>query len=78
MGFGVWLASGFVGTCESNPTAERWTDAGLSLKERIQDFHSIKGYGKKDWFFYVKRHGGPLWFLLWAKPYVDMVRVSLS
>lgn len=68
----VWLAPGFVAECEANPTAERWTDTSLSLKERIKDFHSLKGYIKKDWFFYVKRHGGPLWFLLWIKPYFDM------
>ena len=73
MGFGVWLASGFVGTCEGNPTAERWTDSSLSFSEKLKDFHSVKGYGKKDWKFYVKRHGGPLWFLLWLKPYFDMV-----
>ena len=76
MGFQLWLAGGFVGECENNPTAERWRDSGLSLKARLSDFHSVKGYGKKDWKFYVRRHGGPLWFLLWLKPYLDMIVAS--
>lgn len=77
-GCSVWVAAGYIGECEDNPTAERWTDQTLSLGERIKDFHSIKGYIKKDWFFYVRRHGGVLWFLLWIKPYVDMVVTSLK
>ncbi len=74
----IWLAPGFVAACETNPTAERWRDTSLSFKDRIKDFHSVKGYIKKDWFFYVRRHGGLLWFLLWMKPYFDMVTSSLK
>ncbi len=74
----VWIIPGFVGTCESNPLAEAWTANNLSIKERIKDFHSVKGYRKEDWFFYVKRHGGPLWVLLWLKPYVDILTSSLT
>lgn len=75
---GVYLASGYVGTCESNPLAEAWTDPTLALRERLADFHSIKGYGRKDWFFYVRRHGGLLWPLLWLKPYLDMLLTSFK
>ena len=78
----VWLAPNYIAECEMNPTAERWRDTSLSLKARLKDFHSVKGYVKKDWFFYVKRHGGLLWMLLWLKPYFDMVtsaaKVSLG
>jgi GT2 family glycosyltransferase len=77
-GCDVWIAPGYVGECEANPTAERWTDVTLPFSERIKDFHSVKGYIKKDWFFYVRRHGGLLWFLLWLKPYFDMVTSSLK
>lgn len=73
----VYLAAGYIGTCPANPLAEAWTDAGLSFRERLADFHSIKGYGRKDWFFYVRRHGGVLWPLLWLKPYFDMLVSSL-
>ena len=78
MGCSIWLAPGYVAECEANPTAERWASPSLSFSERIKDFHSIKGYIKKDWYFFVKRHGGILWFALWAKPYLDMVMLSLK
>ena len=72
----VWVASEYVGECESNELAEAWTDATLSFWERVKIFHSIKGYHKQDWYHYVKRHGGWLWFLLWIKPYFDMFTTS--
>ena len=77
-GGSIWLAPGFIGECETNPTAERWSDPTLPFKERLKDFHSVKGYIRKDWFFFVRRHGGPLWPLLWAKPYVDMFITSFK
>lgn len=73
LGCRVYLAPEFVGDCPSNPLAEAWTDPERSFGERLADFHSIKGYGKQDWFFYVRRHGGLLWPLLWLKPYWDML-----
>ena len=73
----VWIAPHYVGTCRANELAEAWTDDSLTLGEKIKTFHSIKGYRRNDWFRYVKRHGGALWPLLWAKPYLDIVRTSL-
>jgi GT2 family glycosyltransferase len=76
-GGSIWMTPGYIGTCEANPLAEAWTDNTLSIKERIKDFHSVKGYRKEDWFFYVRRHGGPLWILLWLKPYYDIITSSM-
>ena len=76
-GGAVWIAPDYVGTCRANELAEAWTNDTLTLREKIKTFHSIKGYRKADWLRYVKRHGGTLWPLLWAKPYVDIVRTSL-
>lgn len=77
LGCKVFLAAGYIGTCPANPLAEAWTDVSLSFRERLADFHSIKGYGRKDWFFYMRRHGGILWPLLWLKPYFDMLLSSI-
>lgn len=74
----VWIAPEYVGTCEANPGAEEWTSGHLSFRERVKIFHSVKGYRKRDWFIYVKRHGGPLWSLLWVKPYLDMLILSMK
>ena len=74
----VWITPGYIGECEANPLAEAWTDNTLSIKDRIKDFHSVKGYRREDWFFYVRRHGGLLWPLLWIKPYVDIYVSSLK
>lgn len=73
----VWIAPDYVGTCRANELAEAWTDDSLSFRNKIKTFHSIKGYRKDDWFRYVRRHGGVLWPLLWAKPYTDILLSSL-
>ncbi|MEL6671286.1 MAG: glycosyltransferase family 2 protein [Bacteroidota bacterium] len=78
LGFGVYVAPGFIGECEANPESEKWREPGLNLSTRLKLFHSVKGYVAKDWFFYVRRHGGTLWPLLWLKPYWDMFRYSLG
>lgn len=71
-GGSVWISSDYVGVCKDNMLAEAWTNPSLSIGKRIKIFHSIKGYRKKDWFRYVRRHGGKLWPALWVKPYLDI------
>jgi len=73
-----WIAPGYHAECDANPKAERWRDKTLSLKERLKDIHSIKGHGKEDWDIYVRRHGGFLWPLMWARPYLRIIFDTLN
>ncbi len=65
----VWIAPGFMGECRSNPQADAWRLHHLSLAQKARALNGIKGLGKRDWYHYVSRHGGRLWFLMWLKPY---------
>lgn len=66
----VWIAPGFLAECEANPLADRWLDPALSVATRIAELNSVKGLGKHDWPRCVRRHGGPLWPVIWAWPYL--------
>ena len=72
------MAPGYVATCADNPNADVWKKQGLSLKQRFKELHSIKGIGKKDWFMFVRLHGGMLWPLIWIRPYIKIIVSSIQ
>lgn len=72
-----WIVPGYWAECESNPLADRWRDSSLSFSDRIAELHSLKGLGKQDWYSFTRRHGGLLWPIIWAKPYLDIAIDSL-
>ena len=72
-----WVAPGYIATCEDNPNADVWQKQGLTLREKFKELHSIKGIGKKDWFLFVKLHGGIIWPLIWIRPYIRIILSSL-
>lgn len=73
LGCEIWAAPGYLGDCESNPMADRWRDSQHALRDRVKELHSVKGLGKKDWWIFVRRHGGPLWLLSGIKPYLRIL-----
>jgi GT2 family glycosyltransferase len=77
VGCKIFIAPGYIGTCEDNPLAKSWRDYTIPLIERIRILHSIKGLHKRDWKTYVKRHGGKLWIMKWLKPYLIILISSL-
>ena len=74
----AWVPAGYQGECGANPNADRWRLPGMGFRERIAELHSLKGLGKADWLRYVRNYGGPLWPLLWIRPYVRIVLASLG
>lgn len=63
-----------VGYCEENPHGSHaYRDPAMSLVDRFRAINSIRGMNKTDWFHLVRRHGGPVWPLVWASPYVNLV-----
>lgn len=69
----VWIGPGYLADCEGNLNADRWRDNKLPLRQRYNELHSIKGLGKKDWYRFVKKHGGMFWPFIWVRPYMKIV-----
>jgi GT2 family glycosyltransferase len=77
-GCSVWLAPGYLGTCEENPIEGTWEDTSLPLMDRIRKLNSPHGYRFPDYAVYLRRHRGPWWpaHLIW--PYVKIVLQSIK
>ncbi|MFW2381818.1 MAG: glycosyltransferase family 2 protein [Acidimicrobiales bacterium] len=62
-----------IGHCEPNPQGtDAHNNPDLNLRDRIKFINSIRGLNKADWFYLVRQHGGPVWPLVWASPYVNL------
>jgi GT2 family glycosyltransferase len=74
LGFSVWIAPGFIGTCSNNPIQGSWKDTNLSLIERFKKADKLKG-GLQPlvWQEFARRHAGAFWLIYWASPYVRLV-----
>lgn len=72
-GFGVYVASGFVGQCSNNPVQGSFNDADASFRTRWQRMMSRKGLPPRSYAHFVRRHGGPMWPLYFAWPYVRLI-----
>lgn len=66
----VWQAPGHIGTCPRNPYAGTSAEPGLSRRERLRRLRSIKEMPPRERAFYLRRHGGPFWYLFFVYPYL--------
>lgn len=64
------LAPGIVGTCAQNACERPWLDRSVSPWQRLRVLLGPKGLPPRARARYLRRHGGPLWFLFWLAPYV--------
>ena len=78
LGFSVWIAPGFIGTCSNNPLRGSWKDTNLSLIERFKKADKLKGgLQPRVWQEFARRHAGAFWLIYWASPYVRLVVASV-
>lgn len=77
-GFPSYLAPGVMGYCRDNPVAGSFADDSLTLKQRWKVLVSRKGLPPQSWMHFTRRHGGWLWPLYFAWPYVRVVTTSLA
>jgi GT2 family glycosyltransferase len=77
-GCSVWLAPGYLGTCEENPIDGTWEDASLPLVDRMRKLNSPHGYQLLDYSIYMRRHRGAWWIghLVW--PYIKIISQTVS
>lgn len=76
-GVEIWLAPGVLGACSQNGVAGSYRDATLPLRARWRQMLSRKGLPWRSWLLFSRRHGGVLWPLWFAWPYLKVTASSL-
>lgn len=77
-GGSVWLAPGFLGSCEYNPLRHQaWDKSGLTLWERWQKINQPLGLPLREWKVFARRHAGALWGIYWLLPYIRLLWTAL-
>jgi GT2 family glycosyltransferase len=74
LGFEIWVAPGFVGTCERHRSYPRRTG---SLVTDIRQLMGPKGLPPLEWGTFVRRHAGRLWPIHWALTYARWLTSGL-
>ncbi|MBD2251353.1 glycosyltransferase family 2 protein [Nostoc parmelioides] len=73
LGCHVWVAPGYIGTCNKNSVRNSWVDTNLTVLERLQKILQIKGFPLKPWTTFCSRHSGPFWIFYWFLPYIRAI-----
>jgi GT2 family glycosyltransferase len=76
-GFGIFVMSGYAGTCSMNSPSGSYEDPRVPLRERLRKMMQPKGLPVRSWRVLTRRHAGPFWFLYWAWPYCKVVASAL-
>ncbi|WYM03681.2 MAG: glycosyltransferase family 2 protein [Gloeotrichia echinulata CP02] len=79
LGGSVWIAPGYIGTCEYNPLRQQaWEEPGLTLPQRWEKINQPRGLPIREWKVFAHRHAGLLWMFYWLLPYLRMLFKSIS
>ena len=77
LGFGVYVAPGYVGTCSDNPARGTWRDRNAGFRKRWRHLNSPKGSPFPEWSLYCHRHLGAWWPLYTVSPYVKTLAAAV-
>ena len=77
LGVPVLAAPGWVGRCDKNSKAGTYADRSLPFLTRWNKLLDRKGLPPRSWLHFVRRHGGWLWPLHFAWPYIKLTMESL-
>ncbi|MFE4834879.1 glycosyltransferase family 2 protein [Arthrobacter sp. NPDC056691] len=69
----IVVAPGFFGVCDRNSLTGTYRDSGLKAREQWRRILSPKGLPPAANARFLSRHGGKLWPLIWAKPYLQIL-----
>lgn len=70
LGIAVWLAPGTHGVCSTNALHGTFRDPALPARQRWRLLIGRKGLPPRSWLRFTRRHGGLLWPLHFAWPYL--------
>ncbi len=73
LGCKIWVAPGYIGTCNKNSIRNSWVDTNLNILERLKKVLQIKGFPLKSWTIFCSRHSGPFWIFYWFLPYIRAI-----
>ena len=75
-GLPLVVAPGVAGHCCTNPSAGSYTDVSATLRQRWRHIHNRKGLPVSTWLPLMRKHGGLLWPIYFAWPYIKVVGSS--
>jgi GT2 family glycosyltransferase len=73
LGYSIWVAPGYVGTCGKNSIRNSWVDTKLPVLERLKKVVQVKAFPPKPWATFCRRHSGPFWVFYWCLPYIRAI-----
>lgn len=77
-GGSVWVAPGYVGTCEFNGLRHQaWDEPNLTLRQRWQKINQPRGLPIYEWKVFARRHAGLIWPIYWLIPYARLLVKSV-
>jgi GT2 family glycosyltransferase len=68
----------FIGYCDRNVISNTWIDVNMSVSERIEKLHSVKGRPPKECLYYFKKHAGWMFPLYVLYPYYLILTSSVG
>lgn len=77
-GYGIWVATSYVGWCRKNSLAGTFSDRTIPLSQRWEYMTSRKGLPIESWLHFTRRHGGLLWPIYFAWPYIRVLLNSAT
>lgn len=75
-GLPMVVTPGVVGYCSNNPTAGGYTDSSAPLRQRWRHMLGRTGLPVRTWLPLTRKHGGLLWPIYFAWPYLKVVGSS--
>lgn len=77
--YSIWVMPGYAGACANDhPISGSFNDVTLPLTDRMRKILSPKGLPLRTWLVLTRRHGGLLWPLHWAWPYLKVFITSVA
>lgn len=73
LGCSIWVAPGYVGTCQKNSIFCSWVDTNQPVWVRLSKVFQIKAFPLKPWTVFCSRHSGVFWFAYWFLPYIRAI-----
>lgn len=73
LGFEIWVAPGFAGSCGHNSVIGTYLDKSLPFARRLKHLMSRKGLPWRSWLVLTRRHAGSFWPLYFCMPYARFI-----